>query len=76
MNRLRCALLVLSTTVATLGQSPSQSQKALSPRLQARAVTRSLYQQVVARFPGGLPDPEKMRFLLPILAKRCSIGLI
>ena len=69
MNRLRCVLLLLSTTVATLGQTAHQSRQTPSLPRRGEAAARSLYQQVVAHTTISLPEPEDMKFFAPHLSK-------
>ena len=68
MNLLRCVLFLLLTTTLALGQQARQSQQAIVPN-QPEALVRSLYQQVVARHPTGIPQDGDMKIFAPFLSK-------
>jgi hypothetical protein len=68
MNLLRCAILLTFATVLALGQPADQSQPTNLPN-QPKVLVRSLYQQVVARHPTGLPSGVDMKIFAPYLSK-------
>ncbi|MGD0901352.1 MAG: hypothetical protein ABR924_00295 [Terracidiphilus sp.] len=61
-------LLLLLTTPLALGQAARQTRPA-SPPDRPEALVWSLYQQVVARHPLGIPEGEDMKILAPYLSK-------
>jgi hypothetical protein len=64
MNHLRCFLLF--ATVWAVGQTAQLSRLPNDPE----ALVRSLYQQVVARHPTGLPRGADMKILSPYLSQQ------
>ena len=68
MNLLRCIILLGFTTPLALGQAAHQTEPA-SPANRPEALVRSLYQQVVARHPIGIPEGEDVKIFAPYLSK-------
>jgi hypothetical protein len=68
MNLLRFLLLLQITTPLAFGQAAHQTEPA-SPANRPEALVRSLYTQVVARHPIGVPEGEDMKFFAPYLSK-------
>ena len=67
MTVLRCVILLQFTTTLALGQV-AQS-KPPSPPKQPEAMVRSLYNEVVARHPVGIPRDADMKIFAPYLSK-------
>jgi hypothetical protein len=68
MNLLRCMLLLLLTTAWSQGQPASQGQPPSLPDEPVAFVT-SLYRQVVARHPLGIPQGADWKIFGPYLSK-------
>jgi hypothetical protein len=68
MNRLRCVGLLPLMTVLAWGQSAPQGNSSVLPN-QPEALVSSLYQQVVARHPLGIPYGADMKIFAPYLSK-------
>ena len=68
MTRLRCVVLLQFATILALGQTVGQS-KAPSLPAQPDALVRSLYTEVVARHPHGIPEGADMKIFAPYLSK-------
>jgi hypothetical protein len=68
MDLLRCILLLQFTTTLALGQAAERTEPA-SPSNRSDALVRSLYTQVVARHPLGVPDDANMKIFAPYLSK-------
>jgi len=64
MKPLRCILALQFATTLALGQAAHQSD----PPNQPQALTRSLYQQVIARHPIGIPRGADMTAIAPYLS--------
>ncbi|HEV3316152.1 MAG TPA: hypothetical protein VG488_04240 [Candidatus Angelobacter sp.] len=69
MNLLRCILLLHVATTLALGQSAHQS-KPPGLTTHPEALVRSLYHEVVARHPIGIPRDADMKIFAPYLSKR------
>ena len=69
MSQLRYVVLLLLFPAFALGQTPQQG-RADSPPKQPTALVRSLYHQVVAHHPTGLPRGANMSVFAPYLSKR------
>lgn len=69
MILLRRTILLQFTTVLALGQLTPQSRLSNIPG-QPEAMVRSLYREVVARHPVGLPSDSDMKVLAPYLSKQ------
>ena len=69
MNQLRCMILLLLFSVFALGQTPQQGRPDSVPK-QPSALVESLYRQVTARHPTGLPNAADMNVFAPYLSKR------
>jgi hypothetical protein len=67
MNLLRFLLLMHITTLLVLGQAAHR--KHASPANRPEALVRSLYTQVLARHPLGVPDDADMKVFAPYLSK-------
>src|SRR5579863_3847223 len=72
MTHLRCVILLhfllqLGTTLA-LGQTTDQSKSRSLP-MQPDALVRSLYTEVVARYPHDIPEGADMKIFAPYLSK-------
>ena len=61
-------LLVPFATIFALGQSPGQSLKASLPN-QPTALVQSLYTQVIARHPSGIPSGANWKIFAPYMSK-------
>ena len=68
MNRLRCIILLQFTTTLALGQHAHQGKPPSVPK-QPEAMVRSLYREVVARQPVGIPRGADMKTFAPYLSK-------
>lgn len=68
MNSLRCVCLLPLLTALLWGQGASQS-RASAPSSQPATLVNSLYQQVVARRPLGIPSGANMKAFAPYLSK-------
>jgi hypothetical protein len=68
MNLLRCILLLQFATTLALGQ-PSHGSQPSGPPIQPEALVRSLYSEVVARHPIGIPGGTEMKIFAPYLSK-------
>jgi hypothetical protein len=68
MTLFRCIILLQFTTTLALGQLAHQSKQPSLPK-RPEAMVRSLYQQVVARHPVGIPYGEDMKIFAPYLSK-------
>jgi len=64
MNRLRCILLLQFATTMALGQAAHPGSLPTQPK----ALVRSLYTEVVARRPIGIPKGPDMKVLAPFLS--------
>jgi len=69
MNHLRCVAFLQLATVLALGLSAHQSRPSGLPN-QPTAFVQSLYRQVVARHPSGIPTGRDMKAFAPYLSKR------
>ena len=68
MTLLRCIIFLQFTTMLALGQLAQQS-KPPSVLNETGAVVRSLYNEVVARHPVGIPKDADMKAFAPYLSK-------
>jgi hypothetical protein len=68
MNLLRSILLLQFATMLALGQATPQGKPASLPD-QPEALVRSLYTEVVARHPIGIPRDADMKIFAPYLSK-------
>lgn len=68
MTLLRCIIPLLFATVTALGQIGEQSRQPSVPK-EAAAVVRSLYNEVAARHPIGIPKDADMKAFSPYLSK-------
>jgi hypothetical protein len=68
MSPLRCIILLQFTTTLALGQ-PAQQNKPPSVPGQPEAMVRSLYREVVARHPVGIPGDGDMKIFSQYLSK-------
>jgi len=68
MNPLRCIFLLLFATTTALGQLVQKSNPPSAPE-EPSAVVRSLYNEVVARHPVGIPKDADMKAFAPYLSK-------
>ena len=68
MTLMRCILLLQFTTTLAPGQL-AQSSKAPSVTKQPEAMVQSLYREVVARHPVGIPEGADMKIFSPYLSK-------
>jgi len=68
MTVLRCIILLQFTTMLALGQLAHQSKPPSVPK-QPEAMVRSLYREVVARHPVGIPRDVDMKTFAPYLSK-------
>jgi hypothetical protein len=68
MNLLRSILLLQFATTLALGQSAPEGKPASLPN-QPEALVRSLYKEVVARHPIGIPRDADMKIFAPYLSK-------
>jgi hypothetical protein len=68
MTPLRCIILLQFTTMLALGQLAHQSKPPSVPE-QPEAMVQSLYNEVVARHPVGIPRDADMKALAPYLSK-------
>ena len=68
MTLLRCIIPLLFGTTTALGQLAQQSKLPSVPK-EAGAVVRSLYSEVVARHPVGIPKDADMKAFAPYLSK-------
>jgi hypothetical protein len=68
MNLLRSILLLQFATTLALGQSAPQGKPA-TPSNQPEALVRSLYTEVVAHHPIGIPRDADMKIVAPYLSK-------
>jgi len=68
MKYQRCIVLLLFVTLLALGRATSQSQARVQPK-GATAPVVSLYTQVVAVHPIGIPKPPDMRGIAPYLSQ-------
>jgi hypothetical protein len=68
MNLLRCILLMQFATTLALGQPVRQSKPSGLPN-RPEALVRSLYKQVVARHPIGIPGDTDVKIFAPYLSK-------
>jgi hypothetical protein len=69
MNQLRCVVLMQLATMLVLGQTAHQSRPS-SLLAQPEALIQSLYHQVVARHPLGIPTGQDMKAFAPYLSSR------
>jgi len=69
MNHLRCIVFLQLATILALGQPAPQNGRSGLPN-QPDALIQSLYRQVVARHPTGLPHGADMNVFAPYLSKR------
>ena len=67
MTFLRCLILLQFATTLTLGQHADQS-KPLSVPTEPKALVRSLYQEVIARHPIGIPWGANKEVFAPYLS--------
>src|SRR5215467_13412823 len=67
MNSLRWIILLQFTTISAIGQ-PGQSKAPGAPK-QPEATVRSLYREVVARHPVGIPGGADKNVFAPYLSK-------
>jgi hypothetical protein len=65
---LRCIIILQFTTILTVAQLTHQS-KPLSGPEQAEAMVQSLFNEVVARHPVGIPGDADMKTFAPYLSK-------
>ena len=68
MTLLRCIILLQLTMMLVLGQLAHQSKPPSVPE-QPEAMVRSLYNEVVARHPVGIPRDADMKAVAPYLSK-------
>ena len=68
MTPLRCIILLLFATTTALGQLGHKSNPPSAPK-EPGAVVRSLYNEVVARHPVGIPKDADMKAFAPYLSK-------
>lgn len=68
MSLLRCIVLLLVSATLVLGQTGDE-KKPLTQPTKPEAVVRSLYRQVVARHPIGIPSGPEMRIFAPYLSE-------
>ena len=68
MTLLRCIIPLLFATTTALGQFAQHSKPPSVPE-EPGAVVRSLYKEVVARHPIGIPRDEDMKTFAPYLSK-------
>jgi hypothetical protein len=68
MKHLRCIILLQFLTVLALGQPAHQNQAQILPDGSV-ALVRSLYTQVVAHHPIGIPKGENVKIIAPYLSK-------
>lgn len=68
MNLLQCILFLQFAATLALGQSPHQSKPASLP-IEPEALVRSLYTEVVARQPIGIPQGAHLKIFAPYLSK-------
>lgn len=68
MNLLRCIFLLQFATTLALGQPAQESGPPSLPN-QPEALVRSLYTEVVARHPIGIPQEADMKIFTPYLSK-------
>jgi hypothetical protein len=68
MNLLRYIVLLQFATILAIGQAVRQGNPPSLPS-EPEALVRSLYQQVVARHPTGLPRGADMKVFAPYLSK-------
>jgi hypothetical protein len=68
MSLVRCIVLLLFPTTLALGQLARQSQPA-SLLKQPEALVQSLYTQVVAHHPIGIPKGDDVKIIAPYLSK-------
>ncbi len=68
MTLLRCIILLQFATALALSQTAQQSQPANLPK-KPEALVQSLYRQVVARKPVGIPYGTDMKIFAPYLSK-------
>lgn len=69
MTLLRWIFLLQFTTTFALGQVVHQSGPPTRLATQPEAVVRSLYSEVIARHPIGIPDDASMKVFAPYLSK-------
>jgi hypothetical protein len=68
MHILRSLVVVGLTVAITQGQPAPQSKSSKRPK-QPAAMIRSLYREVIARQPHGIPEGRDMKILAPYLSK-------
>jgi hypothetical protein len=68
MTLLRCIILLQFTTTLAFGQLTHPSKPPSAPK-QPDAMVRSLYREVVARHPVGIPVDGDMKIFAPYLSK-------
>lgn len=68
MTILSCIALLQFATTLALGQLARQSEPTTAPK-QPEAMVRSLYREVVARHPVGIPKDADMKIFAPYLSK-------
>jgi hypothetical protein len=68
MTFMRCIILLQFTTTFAFGQSARQNEPPSAPK-QPDAMVRSLYREVVARHPVGIPGDADMKIFAPYLSK-------
>jgi len=64
----RCVILLQFTTTLALGQLARQSNPPSVPN-QPEATVRSLYREVIAHHPIGIPESGDMKIFAPYLSK-------
>lgn len=69
MSQSRCIAFLLLVWACALGETAQQSRPA-SPPMQPTALVKSLYGQVLAHHPTGLPRGADMNVFAPYLSKR------
>jgi hypothetical protein len=68
MTLLRCIIFLQVATTLALGQPARQNKPASLPK-EPKAIVRSLYNEVVARHPVGIPGGADMKIFAPYLSK-------
>jgi hypothetical protein len=68
MTLMQCIILLQFTTTFALGQLARQNEPPSAPK-QPDAMVRSLYREVVARHPVGIPGDADMKIFAPYLSK-------
>jgi hypothetical protein len=76
MTTLRCIILLQFATVLCLGQvEHSELSNSRKQSEAPKAVVRSLYREVVARHPMGIPQGKEWTRITPYLSKRLIVRL-